>query len=47
MDANTNTSQVDQLDLTKPKATELLREHDGNAVKAIRAFITPPTAAAA
>ncbi|DAA77861.1 TPA_exp: Uncharacterized protein A8136_5564 [Trichophyton benhamiae CBS 112371] len=38
---------VDQLDLTKPKATELLREHDGNAVKAIRAFITPPTAAAA
>ncbi|EGD89283.1 hypothetical protein H112_02899 [Trichophyton rubrum D6] len=38
---------VDQLDLTKPKATELLREHDGNAVKAIRSFITPPTAAAA
>ncbi|KAF3892067.1 hypothetical protein GTR04_4674 [Trichophyton interdigitale] len=38
---------VDQLDLTKPKATELLREHDGNAVKAIRAFITPPTVAAA
>ncbi|EFE45091.1 hypothetical protein TRV_00116 [Trichophyton verrucosum HKI 0517] len=38
---------VDQLDLTKPKATELLREHDGNAVKAIRAFISPPTAAAA
>ncbi|EFR05367.1 hypothetical protein MGYG_08378 [Nannizzia gypsea CBS 118893] len=38
---------VDQLDLSKIKATELLREHDGNAVKAIRAFITPSTAGAA
>ncbi|KAM5433805.1 hypothetical protein MferCBS31731_006945 [Microsporum ferrugineum] len=37
---------VDQLDLTKIKATELLREHEGNAVRAIRAFISPPTAVA-
>ncbi|KAK2827833.1 hypothetical protein FQN49_007297 [Arthroderma sp. PD_2] len=37
---------VDQLDLTKIKATELLREHEGNAIKAIRAFISPSIAAA-
>ncbi|EEQ29830.1 conserved hypothetical protein [Microsporum canis CBS 113480] len=37
---------VDQLDLTKIKATELLREHEGNAVRAIRAFILPPAAVA-
>ncbi|KAM5481256.1 hypothetical protein McanMca71_007515 [Microsporum canis] len=37
---------VDQLDLTKIKATELLREHEGNAVRAIRAFISPPAAVA-
>ena len=37
--------QVDQLDLTKAKATELLRAHDGNATKAIRAFILPPVRA--
>lgn len=30
---------VDELDLTKPKATELLKQHDGDAVKAMRAFI--------
>ncbi|KAL4887970.1 hypothetical protein BDV59DRAFT_206504 [Aspergillus ambiguus] len=32
---------VDQLDLNKIKATELLRLHEGDARKAIRAFITP------
>ncbi|KAJ5582605.1 hypothetical protein N7535_001225 [Penicillium sp. DV-2018c] len=32
---------VDQLDLTKPKATELLKANDGDAMKAIRAFIAP------
>ncbi|KAI0473904.1 hypothetical protein GGR56DRAFT_556030 [Xylariaceae sp. FL0804] len=31
---------VDELDLTKPKATELLKAHDGDAVKALRAFIS-------
>ncbi|TLD34017.1 hypothetical protein PspLS_01469, partial [Pyricularia sp. CBS 133598] len=30
---------VDQLELTKPKATELLKQHDGNAVTAMRAYI--------
>lgn len=32
---------VDQLDLPKPKATELLRSHDGDAVKALKAYVTP------
>lgn len=36
--------QVEQLDLTKTKATELLKAHDGDATKAIRAFIAPATA---
>ena len=31
--------QVDELDLTKAKATELLKGHDGDAVKAMRAFV--------
>jgi len=31
---------MDQLDLTKPKATELLRAHDGDAVTAMKAFVT-------
>ncbi|KAI0517175.1 hypothetical protein F5B22DRAFT_131747 [Xylaria bambusicola] len=31
---------VDELELTKPKATELLKVHDGDAVRAMRAFIT-------
>lgn len=31
---------VDQLDLQKPKATELLRNHDGDAVKALTAYVT-------
>ncbi|KAI4637424.1 uncharacterized protein J4E92_002529 [Alternaria infectoria] len=30
---------VSELELTKPKATELLRAHDGNAVKAMTAFV--------
>ncbi|KAJ0122282.1 hypothetical protein J7T55_002794 [Diaporthe amygdali] len=30
---------VDELDLTKPKATDLLKQHEGDAVKAMRAFI--------
>ena len=30
---------VDQLDMTKPKATELLKAHDGDAVKAMTAYI--------
>ncbi|KAI1077326.1 hypothetical protein F5B20DRAFT_583321 [Whalleya microplaca] len=30
---------VDELDLTKPKATELLKAHDGDAVQAMKAFI--------
>ncbi|KAK2598466.1 hypothetical protein N8I77_011879 [Diaporthe amygdali] len=30
---------VDELDLTKPKATDLLKHHEGDAVKAMRAFI--------
>ncbi|ETN38641.1 uncharacterized protein HMPREF1541_06678 [Cyphellophora europaea CBS 101466] len=33
---------VEELDLTKVKATELLRTHEGDAVKAVRAFISPP-----
>ncbi|PGH08744.1 hypothetical protein AJ80_07782 [Polytolypa hystricis UAMH7299] len=37
---------VDQLDLSKPKATELLRAHEGDRVKAIRAFISPTTTTA-
>ncbi|KAJ5514321.1 hypothetical protein N7463_003873 [Penicillium fimorum] len=32
---------VDQLDLNKIKATELLKAHDGDAIKAMKAFITP------
>lgn len=31
--------QVDELDLTKPKATELLKQHEGDAVKAMTAFV--------
>ncbi|KAJ5095982.1 hypothetical protein NUU61_005338 [Penicillium alfredii] len=32
---------VDQLDMNKNKATELLKAHDGDATKAMRAFVTP------
>ncbi|OAX84239.1 hypothetical protein ACJ72_01401 [Emergomyces africanus] len=35
---------VDQLDLNKPKATELLKAHEGDPIKAIRAYIAPPRA---
>ncbi|KAI9171863.1 hypothetical protein HJFPF1_01354 [Paramyrothecium foliicola] len=31
---------VDELDLTKPKATELLKAHEGDAVKAMRAYVS-------
>jgi hypothetical protein len=31
--------QVDELDLTKPKATELLKSHEGDVLKALRAFV--------
>ncbi|OAG38916.1 hypothetical protein AYO21_06794 [Fonsecaea monophora] len=34
-------AQVEELDLSKTKATELLRSHDGNATLAIKAFIIP------
>lgn len=30
---------VDQLELTKPKATDLLKAHDGDAVKAMRSYV--------
>ncbi|KAH6999890.1 hypothetical protein EDB80DRAFT_687977 [Ilyonectria destructans] len=30
---------VEELELPKPKATELLKSHEGNAVKAMRAYI--------
>jgi hypothetical protein len=36
-----NVLQVQELDLSKIKATELLKAHDGDARKAIRAFINP------
>jgi len=31
--------QVEELEITKAKATELLKKHDGDAVQAMRAFI--------
>lgn len=36
----TDYSQMDQLDLSKTKATELLRAHDADAVKAMTAWVT-------
>ncbi|KAI1854198.1 hypothetical protein JX265_000602 [Neoarthrinium moseri] len=30
---------VDELELSKPKATELLKTHDGDAVQAMKAFV--------
>lgn len=33
-------SKVSELELSKPKATELLRAHEGDAVKALRAYVT-------
>ena len=32
--------QVDELELSKLKATELLKAYEGDAVKAMRAFVT-------
>ncbi|KAK3393599.1 hypothetical protein B0H63DRAFT_21240 [Podospora didyma] len=32
---------VDELELSKAKATEMLKAHDGDAVKALRAFVAP------
>ena len=32
--------QIEELELNKIKATELLRAHEGDAVKAMRAYIT-------
>ncbi|KAH8811195.1 hypothetical protein F5884DRAFT_267392 [Xylogone sp. PMI_703] len=32
---------IEELDLTKIKATDLLKAHDGDAVKAMRAFVAP------
>ena len=43
--AGTKWLQVDELDLSKVKATELLKAHDGDAMKAVRAFILPPARA--
>lgn len=40
----TGTNQVDQLDLNKAKATELLKANDGDIRKAIGTFISPVTA---
>lgn len=34
--------QVDELDLSKIRATELLRFHDGDATQAVKAFINQP-----
>jgi len=33
---------VDQLELTKGKATELLKAHEGDAVKAMTAYVMAP-----
>jgi len=34
-----NHPKVNELEVSKQKATELLRAHDGNAVKAMTAFV--------
>jgi len=34
--------QMDQLDLSKPKATDLLRAHEADSVKAMIAWVTAP-----
>ncbi|KAA8648963.1 hypothetical protein EYZ11_005366 [Aspergillus tanneri] len=36
---------VDELELSKVKATELLKSHDGDAKKAIKTFVTPAVGA--
>ncbi|KAI1425806.1 hypothetical protein F5Y12DRAFT_347509 [Xylaria sp. FL1777] len=40
VDAADVTLLVDELELTKAKATELLKAHDGDAVRAMKAFIS-------
>ncbi|KAH7126907.1 hypothetical protein B0J11DRAFT_526737 [Dendryphion nanum] len=35
---------VSELELSKPKATKLLQAHDGDAIKALTAFVTAPAA---
>ncbi|KAI5370400.1 Putative nascent polypeptide-associated complex subunit alpha-like, UBA domain-containing protein [Septoria linicola] len=40
VDAADVTLLVDQLDLSKTKATDLLRAHDADALKAIKAWVT-------
>lgn len=37
-------TQVDELELTKVKATDLLKTYDGDAAKALKAYITPAAA---
>lgn len=34
--------QVEELELSKVKATELLRSHDGDATQAVKAYLAPP-----
>ncbi|RCI11943.1 hypothetical protein L249_4602 [Ophiocordyceps polyrhachis-furcata BCC 54312] len=41
VDAADVTLLVDELELSRPKATELLRNHDGDAIKAMRAYMQP------
>ena len=36
--------QIEELELSKIKATDLLKAHDGDAEKALRAYITPSIA---
>ncbi|ROT43643.1 hypothetical protein SODALDRAFT_327851 [Sodiomyces alkalinus F11] len=40
VDASDVALLVEELEVTKPKATELLKTHEGDAVKAMRAFIS-------
>ncbi|CAK7199138.1 hypothetical protein SEUCBS139899_001810 [Sporothrix eucalyptigena] len=39
VDAADVTLLVDQLEVTKVKATDLLKQHEGDAVKALRAYV--------
>lgn len=34
-------TQVDELDLTKGRATELLKAYEGDVIRAAKAFISP------
>ena len=36
---------VNELDLSRPKAMDLLRAHDGNRAKAVRSFVVPASTA--